>query len=115
MTALYITIDTEYSFGLARRMGGGGRAENFASAIIGATPTGPLGIHYQMDRFDAQGIKAVFFVDHKLKIDDPVGAVRVQGVGLTDAVDPDRARHDLIGVTHRMLAPTSVSLWTADR
>ncbi len=63
MTALYITIDTEYSFGLARRMRGGGRAENFASAIIGTTPSGPRGIHYQMDQFDAHGIKAVFFVD----------------------------------------------------
>ena len=63
MTALYITIDTEYSFGLARRMRGGGRAENFASAIIGTTPSGPRGIQYQLDQFDAHGIKAVFFVD----------------------------------------------------
>ncbi|MFM5918227.1 MAG: polysaccharide deacetylase family protein [Novosphingobium sp.] len=89
MTALYITIDTEYSFGMARRMGGGGRAENFASAIIGATPSGPLGIHYQMDRFDAHGIKAVFFVD-------PMPAM-VWGTGaIADVVGPIVARgHDV--------------------
>ena len=63
MTALYITIDTEYSFGLARGMNGGGQAVNYASAIAGETPDGPLGIHYQMDVFDRHGLKAVFFVD----------------------------------------------------
>ena len=62
-TSLYITIDTEYSFGLARRMGGQGREENFARNILGQVPGGALGIHYQMDRFDAHGLEAVFFVD----------------------------------------------------
>ena len=89
MTALYITIDTEYSFGLARRMGGGGRAENFASAIIGTTPSGPLGIHYQMDRFDAHGIKAVFFVD-------PMPALVWGTEAIADIVGPIVARgHDV--------------------
>lgn len=89
MTALYITIDTEYSFGMARRMGGGGRAENFASAIIGATSTGPLGIHYQMDRFDAAGIKAVFFVD-------PMPAMVWGTEAIADVVGPIVARgHDV--------------------
>ena len=89
MTALYITIDTEYSFGLARRMGGGGRAENFASAIIGSTPTGPLGVHYQMDRFDAHGIKAVFFVD-------PMPALVWGTEAIADVVGPIVARgHDV--------------------
>jgi hypothetical protein len=89
VTALYITIDTEYSFGLARRMGGGGRAENFASAIIGATPGGPLGIHYQMDRFDAHGIKAVFFVD-------PTPALVWGTEAIADVVGPIVARgHDV--------------------
>ena len=89
MTALYITIDTEYSFGMARRMGGGGRAENFASAIIGATPTGARGIHYQMDRFDAHGIKAVFFVD-------PMPALVWGTEAIADVVGPIVARgHDV--------------------
>ena len=89
MTALYLTIDTEYSFGMARRMGGGGRAENFASAIIGTTPTGPLGIHYQMDRFDAQGIKAVFFVD-------PMPALVWGTEAIAEVVGPIVARgHDV--------------------
>ena len=89
MTALYITIDTEYSFGLARRMSGGGRAENFASAIIGTTPSGPRGIHYQMDRFEAHGIKAVFFVD-------PMPALVWGTAAITDVVGPIVARgHDV--------------------
>ena len=89
MTGLYLTIDTEYSFGLARRMGGGGRAENFASAIIGATSTGPLGIHYQMERFDAHGIKAVFFVD-------PMPALVWGTEAIADIVGPIVARgHDV--------------------
>ena len=89
MTGLYITIDTEYSFGLARRMGGGGRTENFASAIIGATPSGPLGIHYQMDRFDAHGLKAVFFVD-------PMPALVWGTAAIADVVGPIVARgHDV--------------------
>ena len=89
MTALYITIDTEYSFGLARRMNGGGRAENFASAIVGQTPTGPRGIHHQMDRFDAHGIKAVFFVD-------PMPALIWGTAAIADIVGPIVARgHDV--------------------
>ena len=89
MTALYITIDTEYSFGLARQMNAGGRAENFASAIVGETPTGPRGIHYQMDRFDAQGIKAVFFVD-------PMPALVWGTAAIADVVGPIVARgHDV--------------------
>ena len=89
MTRLYITIDTEYSFGMARRVGGSGRAENFASAIIGATSSGPLGIHYQMDRFDAHGIKAVFFVD-------PMPALIWGTEAIADVVGPIVARgHDV--------------------
>ena len=89
MTALYITIDTEYSFGMARRMGRGGRAENFASAILGATPSGPRGIHYQMDRFDAHGVKAVFFVD-------PMPALVWGTEAIAEVVGPIVARgHDV--------------------
>lgn len=61
MTALYLTIDTEYSAGHAVR--GMGQADNFALSIAGATPAGAGGIAYQMDVFDACGLKAVFFVD----------------------------------------------------
>ena len=89
MTTLYITIDTEYSFGLARRLRGGGRAENFASAIIGTTPNGPRGIHYQMDQFDTHGIKAVFFVD-------PMPALVWGMAAIADVVGPIVARgHDV--------------------
>jgi hypothetical protein len=63
VTKLFITIDTEYSFGLAAREQGGGRADNFARSISCETPSGAVGIHYQMDHFDAHGLKAVFFVD----------------------------------------------------
>lgn len=89
MTRLYITIDTEYSSSLAARMNGGGRAENFARMILGQTRDGALGIHYQMDRFDAHGLKAVFFVD-------PMPAL-VWGVeAVADVVGPIVARgHDV--------------------
>lgn len=89
MTALYITIDTEYSSGLARRHGGGGRADNFARSIACDTPDGPVGIAYQMDIFDACGLKAVFFVD-------PMPAL-VWGVeAIADIVGPIVARrHDV--------------------
>ena len=89
MTALYITIDTEYSFGFASRDNGAGRGENFARSIVCDTPGGPIGIEYQMDVFDACGLKAVFFVD-------PMPAL-VWGVeAITDIVAPIVERkHDV--------------------
>lgn len=89
MTALYITIDTEYSFGDARRHGGAGRVENFARSIACNTPDGPVGIEYQMDFFDACGHKAVFFVD-------PMPAL-IWGVeAITDVIAPIiKRKHDI--------------------
>lgn len=65
MTRVYITIDTEYSAGHARRHGldGAARAENFARSIACRTAQNAVGVEYQMDRFDRHGLKAVFFVD----------------------------------------------------
>ena len=89
MTAIYITIDTEYSFGMARGMNGGGQAVNYASAIAGETPDGPLGIHYQMDVFDRHGLKAVFFVD-------PMPALIWGNAAIAQIVEPIVARgHDV--------------------
>jgi hypothetical protein len=63
MTNVYITIDTEYSSSLFRKLGPASRAENFDKSIRGKSPDGDAGISYQMDVFDRHGIKAVFFVD----------------------------------------------------
>ena len=85
MSKLYITIDTEYSAGLALR-DPAGRAENFARSIACQTPQGAVGLDYQMDWFDRHGIKAVFFVDPapaliwgQAAIDDVVGPVIQRG------------------------------------
>lgn len=63
MTSVYITIDTEYSSSLAARKGSGSREENFEKSIAGITPSGSVGIGYQLDIFDHYDLKAVFFVD----------------------------------------------------
>jgi hypothetical protein len=63
MTAVYITIDTEYSSGIYAREGFGCRQSNFDRSISAITPSGSVGIDYQMDVFDRYGLKAVFFVD----------------------------------------------------
>lgn len=89
MTQVYITIDTEYSAGMARREGAGCRAENFARSIACETPGGAVGVSYQMDLFDRHGIRGVFFVD-------PMPAL-VWGVeAIADVVGPIVARgHDV--------------------
>lgn len=63
MTAVYITIDTEYSSGIFAREGIDCRQSNFDRSIAGKTPGGSVGVEYQMDVFDRYGLKAVFFVD----------------------------------------------------
>lgn len=89
MTKFYITIDTEYSFGLARAAGGRDRAENFTRSIDGRTQQGAFGIGYQMDVFDRAGIKAVFFVD-------PMPALVWGDEAVADVVGPIVARgHDV--------------------
>lgn len=63
MTTVYITIDTEYSSGLANGPGPGDRADNFARSIACLTPDGPEGITYKLKLLEEHGQKAVFFVD----------------------------------------------------
>lgn len=63
MTAVYITIDTEYAANLPGEGGPGSRADNFARSILGETAGGPAGIEYQMAVMDRHGLKGVFFVD----------------------------------------------------
>ncbi|UVI40379.1 polysaccharide deacetylase family protein [Qipengyuania spongiae] len=89
MTGVFITIDTEYSYGLAARKRPVSHAENFARSISCETPDGAVGIGYQMDVFDRYGIKGVFFVD-------PMPAF-VYGVeAIADIVGPIVARgHDV--------------------
>lgn len=63
MTAVYITIDTEYSAGLAGRLGVHAREEVFDRSIACRTAKGDVGIFHQMEVMDAHGLKGVFFVD----------------------------------------------------
>ncbi|WP_417322673.1 hypothetical protein [Erythrobacter aureus] len=63
MTAVYITIDTEYSPGLTLRLGAKAREEVFERSISCCTPQGQVGTGHQMDVMDANGVKGVFFVD----------------------------------------------------
>lgn len=63
MTAVYITIDTEYSAGLALRLGRHAREEVYDRSIACRTPDGEVGIVHQMELMDEHGIKGVFFVD----------------------------------------------------
>ncbi len=60
-TRVLITVDTELS--LAQHQQGVSAAENLQSSIFGICDDGAYGIGYQMDRLDAHGLKAVFFVD----------------------------------------------------
>ncbi len=89
MTWAYITIDTEYSAGFAKAEGTGLRAENFARSIACETPDGNVGIEYQMDVFDRNNLKGVFFVD-------PMPAL-IWGVeAIADIVEPIVTRgHDV--------------------
>ena len=63
MTTVYITIDTEYSSGLANGPCPVDRAENFARSIACITPEGPAGITHKLKLLNDHGQKAVFFVD----------------------------------------------------
>ena len=63
MTAVYITVDTEYLQGVFRTSGASGWQENFDKAIRGTTRDGEVGIFYQMDVLEQHGLKGVFFVD----------------------------------------------------
>ncbi len=89
MTAVYLTIDTEYAFRLPGADGPGTRAENFARSIRCETPAGAVGIDHQMDVLDRHGLKAVFFVD-------PMPALLWGTDAITDMVRPIVTRgHDV--------------------
>ena len=63
MTAVYMTIDTEYSARLATRLGLHARQEVFERSITCVTDFGDVGIGYQMDVMEEYGMKGIFFVD----------------------------------------------------
>lgn len=89
MTAVYITIDTEYAANLPGSGGPGSRADNFARSIRCDTTSGPVGTGYQMDVMDRHGIKGVFFVD-------PMPALLWGVAAIEDVVGPIVARgHDV--------------------
>lgn len=89
MTAVYITIDTEYSSGFAARAGVLARAGNFARSIACETPEGAVGVAYQLEMFDCYGLKAIFFVD-------PMPALLWGVAAIEDVVGPIVARgHDV--------------------
>jgi hypothetical protein len=90
LTAVYLTIDTEYAAHLPGANGSPAtRAENYARSILCQTPAGAVGIFHQMDVLDAHGLKGVFFVD-------PMPAL-LWGLGaIEDVVGPIVARgHDV--------------------
>lgn len=61
MTNVFITVDTELSVGLHAR-GLGGYA-NLRESVYGTCGQGSFGIQHQMQRLNAYGLKAVFFID----------------------------------------------------
>ncbi|MEW4448865.1 polysaccharide deacetylase family protein [Qipengyuania sp. JC766] len=63
MTTVYITVDTEYSSGMANGPCPAERAENYARSIACITQDGPSGLTYKLQRLEEYGQKAVFFVD----------------------------------------------------
>ena len=90
MTALYFTIDTEYSPGLTARGGRDMRHENFTRSIACTTADGPVGVGYQLDVFDRYGLKAVFFVD-------PMPALLWGVEAIADVIGPIVERgHDVL-------------------
>ncbi|WP_374408411.1 polysaccharide deacetylase family protein [Pelagerythrobacter sp.] len=85
MTAVYITIDTEYAADFA----GLGRAENFARSIACETPSGAVGVFHKMDVMERHGIRGVFFVD-------PMPALLYGREAIADVVGPIVERgHDV--------------------
>jgi hypothetical protein len=90
LTAVYLTIDTEYAAHLPGANGTPGtRAENYARSILCQTPAGAVGIFHQMDVMDAHGIKGIFFVD-------PMPALLWGVAAIEDVVGPIVARgHDI--------------------
>lgn len=89
MTAIYLTIDTEYSAALAKGPGAIRQADNFARAISGTAENGEVGIFHQMDVLERHGHRAVFFVD-------PLPALVWGTQAIADIVGPIVSRgHDV--------------------
>ncbi len=89
MTAVYLTIDTEYASSLPGAAGPGTREENFARSIVCGTQSGPVGIVHQMDVMERHGLKGVFFVD-------PMPALVWGVAAIEDVVGPIvERRHDV--------------------
>ncbi|MGN6500130.1 MAG: polysaccharide deacetylase family protein [Tsuneonella sp.] len=89
MTAIYLTIDTEYSAAFARAPQPVSREENFRRAIAGRVSDGEGGIFYQMDVLERHGCRGVFFVD-------PLPALVWGPQAIADVVGPIVARgHDV--------------------
>ena len=60
-TSVFITVDTELS--LAQHQAGMSAEDNLQSSIFGRCSHGDYGVGHQMDRLDAYGLKAVYYVD----------------------------------------------------
>lgn len=61
MTGIFVTVDTELSFGAFKR--GVDLETNLVRSIFGGCAEGSFGVAHQAGRFNAHGLKAVFFVD----------------------------------------------------
>jgi hypothetical protein len=85
MTAVYLTIDTEYSAGLVQRLGAHARQEIYDRSIACRTLAGEVGIVHQMAVLDDNGMKGVFFVD-------PMPAVLWGVKAVAEVVEPILAR-----------------------
>lgn len=89
MTAIYLTIDTEYSAAFAQGPQALSREENYRRMIAGRVRGGEAGISHQMDVLDRHGCKAVFFVD-------PLPGLLWGTQAIADVVGPIAARgHDM--------------------
>ena len=89
MTAIYLTIDTEYSAAFAQGPAPLSRAENFRRAIAGRVAGGEAGVFHQMDVLERHGCKGVFFVD-------PLPALVWGAEAIADIVGPIVERgHDV--------------------
>ncbi len=63
MLPVMLTVDTEYASGYVASGDADSWARNFTRCLSCETPTGPVGIDYQMQVLGRHGLKAVFFVD----------------------------------------------------
>ncbi len=89
MLPVMLTVDTEYASGYVASGEDLSCAANFARCLACETPSGPVGIHYQMDVLDRHGLKAVFFVD-------PMPALLWGDAAVARIVEPIMARgHDV--------------------